>query len=130
MSALGRKPTFTADASLILRAPHAERMALEADKAGSRRESAVWGGMTDEPKTQRQKFTEMVRDLEGKPDEKRLEDRLKPVAQEDVPVSPRQGSLREKPGPAKNGGDETPNPLPDNPSECGGEGGGDSGRAS
>ena len=87
--------------------------------------------MTDKPKTQRQKFTEMVRNLEGIPDKKRVEDRLKPAARAtDVPVSPRKGPLREKPGPAKNVGDETPNPLPDNPSECGGEGGGDSGRTS
>ena len=87
--------------------------------------------MTDKPKTQRQKFTEMVRDLEGKPVNKRLEDRLKPVARaKDVPASPRQRPLREKPGPAKNVGDETPHAFPDNPSECGGEGGGDSGRTS
>ena len=35
-----------------------------------------------------------------------------------------------QPGPAKNVGDDTPNPLPDDPSECGGEGGGDAGRSS
>ena len=87
--------------------------------------------MADKPKTERQKFTEMVRDLEGKPAEKRLEDRLKQVARaKDVKVPPQKGPLREKPGPAKNVGDETPNPLPDNPSECGGKGGGDSGRTS
>jgi len=84
--------------------------------------------MTDKPKTQRQKFTEMVRDLQGIPDKKRLEERVERA--KDVPVPPPKGSLREKPGPAKNVGDETPNPLPDNPSECGGEGGGDSGRTS
>ena len=82
--------------------------------------------MTDKPKSQRQKFTEMVRDLEGKPDEKRSEDRMKPARAKDVPVSPRKGSLREKPWPAKKVGDDSPNPLPDNPSE----GGGDSGRTS
>jgi hypothetical protein len=101
-------------------------MALEADKASIRREGAVCRGMTDKPKTQRQKFTEMVRDLEGKPEE-----RLKRVERaKDVAVPPPKGPLREKPGPAKNAGDETPNPLPDNPSQCGGAGGGDAGRTS
>jgi hypothetical protein len=72
-------------------------MALEADKASIRREGAVCRGMTDKPKTQRQKFTEMVRDLEGKPEE-----RLKRVERaKDVPVPPPKGPLREKPGPAR-----------------------------
>jgi hypothetical protein len=87
--------------------------------------------MTDKPKSQRQKFAEMVRDLEGNLDEKRLEDRQKQVSRvKNVAVTPPNGPPREKPGPAKNVGDETPNPLPDNPGECGGAGGGDAGRTS
>jgi hypothetical protein len=50
-------------------------------------------------------------------DEKRREETLKKVAK------PKQL------GPAKKVGDETPNPLPDNPSEDENAGGGDPGRA-
>ena len=71
-----------------------------------------------------------AREVDADTDDKRR-DRLKRVARaKDVPMPPPKGPLREKPRPAKNAGDETPNPLPDNPSECGGAGGGDAGRTS
>ena len=37
---------------------------------------------------------------------------------------------RDQPGPAKKVGDQTPNPLPDDPVDHGGKGGGDAGRMS
>ena len=72
-----------------------------------------------------------ARQVEVDTDQKCWEDRLERVMRaKNVPVPPPRGPLREKPGPAKNVGDETPNPLPDDPSECGGAGGGDAGRTS
>jgi hypothetical protein len=50
-------------------------------------------------KPQSKKFKEAARELEADTDEKRWEERLKRVAKaKDVPVPPRPGPLREKPG--------------------------------
>jgi hypothetical protein len=75
--------------------------------------------LPQDSKTQSDKFKEAARELEADTDEKRWEERLKKVAKN-----------AKQPGPAKNVGDDSPNPLPDDPSEQGGEGGGDQGRTS
>lgn len=78
-------------------------------------------------KSQSEKFKQMVREVGADTDEKRWDEGLKRVAKaKDVPVPEPKGPVREKPGPAKDVGDETPNPLPDKGGE--GDGGGDPGR--
>lgn len=52
------------------------------------------------------------------------EERFRKADKQRVVPKPKQ------PGPAKNVGDDSPNPLPDDPSQNGGEGGGDPGRSS
>jgi hypothetical protein len=52
------------------------------------------------------------------------EERLRQADKQRAVPKPKQ------PAPAKNVGDQTPNPLPDDPRDRGGEGGGDAGRSS
>jgi hypothetical protein len=71
-------------------------------------------------------------EIEPKGDGKSADKLLKRVVAraKDAPEPERQLTKRKQPGPPKNVGDDSPNPLPDDPSECGGEGGGDPGRTS
>ena len=74
------------------------------------------------------KAEELVRELQSDEADGRWKERLKRVAKP-APAPEQSSPVRTKTGRQKQAGDATENPLPDDPSDNGGEGGGDPGRA-
>jgi hypothetical protein len=74
---------------------------------------------SDKNLSQSDKFKEAAGEHGADEDEARWEERLKKVA-----------GRAKQPGPAKEVGDASPNPLPDNPADNGSGSGGDPGRSS